>query len=144
VHSLFTYRWHFFLGIIIFCLSTASYVKKGVTPNNALSIWFKQDDPALLAYNQFQNDFGNDRNITLAFKEEVGILQPRVLKELQQFSVRLANVQGVKEVSSLLTTKDFRRVRDGADIKIKWTTYFRMAFILAFLLTCKRNCLPRR
>jgi predicted RND superfamily exporter protein len=124
VHSLFTYRWLFFLGIIIFCLSTASYVKKGVTPNNALSIWFKQDDPALLAYNQFQNDFGNDRNITLAFKEEGGILQPWVLKELQQFSVRLANVRGVKKVASLLTAKDFRRIKDGAGIKVKWTSYF--------------------
>jgi predicted RND superfamily exporter protein len=124
VHFLFTYRWFFVCGVITFCLSTASYVKKAIAPNNALSIWFKQNDPALVAYNQFQDDFGNDRIITIAFKEKGGILQLQVLKQLQRFSLRLSNVQGVKEVSSLLTTKDFRRVRDGADIKIKWTTYF--------------------
>jgi len=110
--------------IVFFCISTFPYFKKAIAPNNAISIWFDQHDPVLNAYHQFQDDFGNDRIITLAFKEEKGILQSEVLKKIQQFSSKLSRVDGVEEVSSIITAKDFRRVKENDVTKIRFINYF--------------------
>ena len=124
LNILFKYRLILGLLLVAFCVITAPYVKKALIPNNSPVIWFDKNDPVLRNYEQFQQDFGNDRVITLAFRESETILKPDVLKKIHKFSQQLAMIDGVKEISSIINAKDFRRTRENGVTRIRYSTYF--------------------
>lgn len=44
----------------------------GLRPDNSLSVWFVDDDPALVAYRDFLTTFGNDEAIAIAYEAPSG------------------------------------------------------------------------
>ena len=56
------------LALILLLLLSAILlpsVRNAAIPDNSLSIWFLESDPALIGYHAFQEDFGNDEFIIL-------------------------------------------------------------------------------
>ena len=47
--------------------------------NNNLEVWFGAEDPALVAYQDFQAEFGNDETIVIALRAEPHVFQPSFL-----------------------------------------------------------------
>lgn len=76
--------------------------------DNAIDVWFVQDDPALLAYDRFQDEFGNDEVVALAVRVPEGIFTAAGLAELRRVSEAAAAVDGIAEVSSLVTLNHVR------------------------------------
>jgi uncharacterized protein len=121
---LFTYRW-WLLGLVAMMFAAGfPWAQKAIKPNNSVGIWFNKHDPALMDYFEFQRSFGNDRIIVLGFKDDKGILQPATLQSIKAFTDRLLNIEGIKEVGSVLNARDFRRIKDSGVTRIRLTHYF--------------------
>ena len=76
----------------------------GLRPDNSLSVWFVEDDPALLAYRAFLREFGNDEAVAVAWRAPAGAfaaeeraLQARAVERLRA----LRGVEGVLAPAAL-------------------------------------------
>jgi len=76
----------------------------GLRPDNSLSVWFVEDDPALVAYRGFLRDFGNDEAVAVAWRAPAGVfaaeeraLQARAVERLRA----LRGVDGVLAPAAL-------------------------------------------
>jgi predicted RND superfamily exporter protein len=98
------------------CLTLlAGWHAKDLQVDNAIGIWFAADDPGLIAYRDFQQRFGNDEIVVVAFHDSQGTLNPRVLHLVQRASRALAAVDGVAWVDSLATLPRLRASRRGLE-----------------------------
>ena len=92
--------------------TVAGAVLGGQVPvNNALEVWFLQDDPALVAYRRFQQRFGNDEVVAIAVKGPAGVLNPADLARIAEATGRLEAVEGVRSCTSLSSARHIS-VRD--------------------------------
>jgi predicted RND superfamily exporter protein len=81
--------------------------------DNAVDIWFPDDDPALVAYRDFQAEFGNDEVVVLGVHAPVeGIWSPGGLARVGAVSEAAAAVTGIASVRSL-TTESMVRAEIG-------------------------------
>jgi predicted RND superfamily exporter protein len=96
--------------VAVTALSVAGALRVGV--DNAVEVWFVEDDPGLRAYRAFQDTFGNDEVVALAVHREEGLLDAEGLREVAAVSDAVAKVDGVARVVSLTTVTD---VRGGVD-----------------------------
>jgi predicted RND superfamily exporter protein len=91
---------------ILACLGLtllAGWFAKDVRVDNAIDIWFVADDPALVAYRDFQERFGNDEIVVVAFHDADGILDADGLRLVRRATRALAAVDGVARAESLAT-----------------------------------------
>ena len=85
------------LGIVLFF----AFFTKDLKMDNSVSIWFLDDDPAFLAYKDFQDRFGNDDVVTLFFSAPGGIFSQENLSLIHRVSSALAGLDWVDRVLSL-------------------------------------------
>lgn len=95
-------RWYFFISLIIVCL-VLTFSLKNLKIDNSLDIWFLEDDPTLLKYNEFKKIYGSDEVILAYIKPEKNIYDP-------EFLDRLSKVSKTIEASTLI-----RRVLSPTD-----------------------------
>lgn len=122
------YRWAILVAIIGFCIYGAGYISSALQPNNNLEVWFDNSDPTLEAYYNFQEEFGNDRIITLAFKEENGVLTQECLQKIDRLGEELEKVDGIKGALSIANAKDFRKLVNGQKVSYQFTSWFNEDF----------------
>lgn len=67
-------------------------------PDNALSVWFVEDDPALAAYRDFVGRYGNDEAVAIAYRAPGDALAPEEAALQARAAERVAAVDGVAEV----------------------------------------------
>ncbi|UCH38728.1 MAG: MMPL family transporter [Gammaproteobacteria bacterium] len=96
------------VGILVSLVPGLNLRHLGV--DNALDIWFLQDDPALLEYRRFQQWFGHDEAIVIALKEDTGMLNVDALNRVLDLSDTIAEVDGIAGVNSLLTQPGAREI----------------------------------
>lgn len=60
------------LAAILLAVAPLILVGAGLRPDNSLSVWFVDDDPALVAYRDFLATFGNDEAIAIAYEAPSG------------------------------------------------------------------------
>ena len=72
-----------------------------VTVDNSLQAWFVEDDPALLAYQSFLDQFGNDELVVTAIHSDEDAYDPARLERLWTLSHNLTGIEGVARVRSL-------------------------------------------
>ena len=77
-----------------------------VGTDNSLRIWFLDDDPQLVAYRSYQERFGNDEVVVVAFARADGMTSPTGLVLLRRAEARLLAVEGVAGVVSIATLLD--------------------------------------
>ncbi len=87
-------------------LAGVPYLQKAIVPNNSLSIWFVDDDPALIEYHNFHDRFGNDEVVALVLHDNNGIFDYSTLSTLQLITTRLEQIDGVNRVFSITNVKD--------------------------------------
>jgi len=89
------------IGLILFF----GFFTKNLRMDNSVSIWFLDDDPAFMAYKEFQDKFGNDDVVTLFFSSPEGIFTRENLSLVHQVSDALAGISWVDRVISLSHVK---------------------------------------
>lgn len=86
------------LGVAFFFLWPG--FKRALEVDNSLKVWFLDDDPALVAYEAFQQRFGNDEVIIVFLKEEESLLTPHYFQVFSDLTTSLEAVEEVEEVLS--------------------------------------------
>ncbi|RTQ47877.1 hypothetical protein EJV47_18330 [Hymenobacter gummosus] len=73
-------------------------VQRAVQVDNSLEAWFLQNDPALRAYQDFQQRFGNDEVIIVATHDARGLLTSDYFQRFQELSRALESLPAVAAV----------------------------------------------
>jgi predicted RND superfamily exporter protein len=73
--------------------------------DNSVEIWFLEDDPALLAWRDFQDTFGNDEVVAVVFHDPEGILDAEGYATLREAVRRAEEVEGVAAADALVTVR---------------------------------------
>jgi len=105
--------WDHPLWWLAFCLIitvAAAWQARAVSLDNSLQIWFAEGDPALTAYQEFQDLFGSDEIIVVTFHEASGITDAAGLSLLRNAGAALSDVNGIARVESLTTLFDEQAV----------------------------------
>ncbi len=115
VDHLLRLRW-LLVGLV--CLISAAALlgasKLGV--DNALDIWFVEGDPALEAYDSFQETFGNDEVVVMSLHEPSGILDEAGLARMQAVGEIAQGIEGIDRVLSLATIEQIRSGDDWLEV----------------------------
>ena len=95
----------FALALLLAAAGALSAVVRfgGVPKDNSLRIWFLEDDPALVRYDEFQAEWGNDEAVVIALFDPEGVLRRETLELVAQLSTRLQGLERVVRVTSLAT-----------------------------------------
>jgi predicted RND superfamily exporter protein len=78
--------------------------------DNSLEIWFPDDDPALVHYQQFQKQFGNDEVLVIALQDDAGMISRKGLQRLQAATKKISTIKGIASVTSLATLMPIERI----------------------------------
>ena len=83
---LIRFKWILALSIILLIIAGIPYLKNALIPNNELSIWFVENDPALKAYQDFNARYGNDRLVIILVYDSAGIFQHERIQQIKNLS----------------------------------------------------------
>jgi uncharacterized protein len=106
MNLLLKYRWYLSGLLVALALAGIPYLQKAIVPNNSLSIWFVDDDPALVEYHNFHERFGNDEIVALVLHDENGIFSFNTLNTLRSLTQNLEQISGISRVFSITNVKD--------------------------------------
>jgi predicted RND superfamily exporter protein len=98
--KLYPSRYFILVFILILAALNVSNIQKAIVVDNSLEVWFLQDDPSVVDYNQFKQKFGNDEIIMLMLKDKQSMLNKEQSSKLQKLSKALRSIQEVKAVFS--------------------------------------------
>ena len=121
---LINYRWAAPVIVVGLCIYGSFFIPIALQPNNDLELWFDKSNPALKAYYEFQELFGNDRIIGLALKEDSGILQLPCLLKIKRVQEGLEKLEGVDRVVSIINAKDFKKITKEEMISMEFSSWF--------------------
>ncbi|MCP4871069.1 MAG: MMPL family transporter [Proteobacteria bacterium] len=111
--TLIRYRWFALAALLLATAAMLPGAGASAVPDNALTVWFLESDPALQQYNVFQEQFGNDEVALLLVESPGGALSDEGLDHLRDLTARLEAIDGVARVHSILTMRDAWRIEDG-------------------------------
>ena len=93
--------------------------------DNRIEVWFKEDDPLLAGYRDFQRRFGNDEALVVALSAPEGesLFTPATLALVADVGSRLSAVRGIRSVTSLATVIQVRYEpgTEAMEIDRPWT-----------------------
>lgn len=78
-----------------------SFFASRIKIDNSLRVWFVEGDPALEAYDAYQETFGNDETVVVAVIDGKGVYRPTTLERIRAASKRLEEHERVRRVSSI-------------------------------------------
>ncbi len=93
-------RWPVAMLLLIATVALLPYTTN-LKPNNALRVWFLQDDPALKAHDRFRALFGNDEVVVIGYSAPEGIYTLDNVKKIQQLTDELKAMPSLRRVVSL-------------------------------------------
>jgi predicted RND superfamily exporter protein len=88
------------LGALVFVASVLVLMGGAPVVSNSLSVWFVEDDPARVAYENFQDLFGNDEVVVLAIGTPDMPLTRPVRDAVASTAAEMRGVSGVASVTS--------------------------------------------
>ncbi len=96
---------HHWVSVALVLLTTTllGTFAAGVGVDNAVDIWFLDDDPTLVAYHDFQDTYGNDELVVLAIHDPEGIIDAEGIELLRELGRRAEAVEGIAEATSIAT-----------------------------------------
>ena len=94
---LMRHRW-LVAGAVLAATGTLGVYASRVGMDNTVDVWFVEGDPALKAYKEFQQTFGNDEVVAVAVVDDRGVWRPETLNSLRDAVARLEKVGGIKRV----------------------------------------------
>lgn len=104
VGALYRVRW-LAVAALVLLTALAGAAASTVGVDNAVHIWFVDDDPALLAYEDFQRTFGNDEVVVIGLESaggtELGAEDWARLEALEDLGEELDGVARIRTVGSI-------------------------------------------
>lgn len=85
------------LVALVVALAPLFIAGAGLRPDNSLSVWFVDDDPALVAYRDFLATFGNDEAIAIAYEAPAGWTEQEAEAQ-RALATRLRAMDDIAEV----------------------------------------------
>ncbi len=111
--TLYRFRWGLALILIALAVVMGPNAQRAAVPDNALTVWFLETDPQLIAYHQFHDAFGNDEVVLVHLRDDDGVLEPASLSTIDRLQGELEEIEGVHEVRSVLNVSDARIIGGG-------------------------------
>lgn len=84
--------------------------------DTAVQKWFTEGDPALEAYQEFQETYGNDEVVLIGLRRSKGILTSDGFSVLKTATERVQSVEGVASVASIATQSRPQRTVTGPQL----------------------------
>jgi uncharacterized protein len=103
---LLRHRFLFLAALIASLLAALIFVPRAVVPDNALTVWFLKDDPALVEYRAFHEQFGNDEIVLLGYRKPEGLINETEIEKVRRLTSALEAISGVSRVWSLTNAQD--------------------------------------
>ncbi len=112
--AVFIWRWRFLLAAICIAVTVLAGTQlRALTVSNSLEIWYPEDDPELIQYREFQDQYGNDEVVIAAVTREEGFDHEDGDSLLAELTDGLFDIPGVASVSSRITVPlSLRNARD--------------------------------
>ena len=110
----FIWHWRFLLAAICIAFTVLAGSQLGaLSVSNSLDIWYPEDDPELIQYREFQEQYGNDEVVIAALKSEAGFDHEDGDILLEELTDALFDIPGVASVTSRITVPlSLRGARD--------------------------------
>ena len=100
-----SFRWLVLAAIGFAALLTIPSIG-GLRVNNSIRIWFVEDDPNLVAFDQFQETFGGEEFIVLGLAAEDTVFTPERLSIIRDIGENLEDIDGIRRVVSITHAVD--------------------------------------
>lgn len=108
-------RWS--VAVLLLAMAAAIPLARGwFQADNSARVWLLEDDPALVAYERFQDLFGNDEVVIVAVRDPRGVVRPAPLERVRALARRLEASPLVRRVASLATTRHV--AGDAVEIRV--------------------------
>ena len=98
IHHLYRLRYPLLILTLVSCAWLWPGIRSAVEVDNSLTVWFRQDDPALIRYRQFQERFGNDEVVIAMVSAPESLLTPAHLQTLIRLTSALDALPDVEQV----------------------------------------------
>ncbi len=106
------WRWPI-LVVFAVVLIFSAYEATNMRINNAIRIYFVNDDPNLADYDRFEETFGGDEFVVIALKDEGGVFNTRDLEIIRSIGTDLMKIDAVSRVTSITDSVDIWGTPDG-------------------------------
>ena len=100
ISNIIKFRWFIAIAIPVLTI-LISLNLKNIEFEGSFRIWFAEDSKALTDYDAFRNTFGNDDAITIIFRDENGIMNPKALRIIDRLTDKLWQTKSIARVDSL-------------------------------------------
>ncbi len=92
-----------------------AFFARNIKVDNSLRIWFLDDDPALVAWEDFKKQFGNDEIVAIAATDPVSVFSPAALRRVQAATQRIEDHAKIRRVVSIVNGRHI----DGDAVEIR-------------------------
>ncbi|MGL1936082.1 MAG: MMPL family transporter [Fibrobacterales bacterium] len=89
------------LGAILIVLAVASLFLQNLKIDNSFDVWFMDNDPALIKYNEFKKEFGNDEALITVIQFKNNPINDSTFKKLVAVTNSIQNVDGIFRIQTL-------------------------------------------
>jgi hypothetical protein len=113
VNALIRFRWLALLALLLGTVAVLRGVETAMVPDNGMSVWFLDTDPALAQYREFQQRFGNDEVALLHIQFPEGVFTAESLRTLRTLGSRIEALAGVERVYSVADAATLTITADG-------------------------------
>ena len=100
INTIIKFRWIIAVTIPLLTILISTQLKN-LEFEGSFRVWFAKDSKTLTDYDSFRAIFGNDDSITIIFKDENGVLNPKALKVIERLTDKLWATKSIARVDSL-------------------------------------------
>jgi predicted RND superfamily exporter protein len=101
VDNIIRFRWYIAIIIPLMTVMFATQLKH-LEFEGSYRIWFDEDSSILKDYDNFRAVFGNDDGVTIIFKDDDGVFNPKALHVIQRITKKLWETKDIARVDSLI------------------------------------------
>ncbi len=100
IDGIIRFRWLIALGIPLITVLLSMQLKH-LQFEGSYRIWFDEESTILKDYDAFRSIFGNDSAITITFRDEAGVFNPKALETVARITEKLWQTPYIARVDSL-------------------------------------------
>lgn len=100
INFLYKFRWYISIIIPLLVFGLATNLKH-LEIDGSYHIWFEEDSQTLIDYDKFREEFSNDDDIVIVFKDENTIFNAKALSSIQRLTEALWEMPHIDRVDSI-------------------------------------------
>ena len=100
IEKIIRFRWMIVIMIPLLTFMMASQLKH-LEFEGSYRIWFGEESPILKNYDDFRSVFGNDDAVSIIFRDEDGVMNPKALHVIDSITQKLWQTHYISRVDSL-------------------------------------------